>query len=50
MKINKIRSLLYTGAKILGDVNAIQKGNILQRIVNRILGRMIGKIFGKIKM
>ncbi len=48
MNINKTRNLLYTSAKILGDINAIQKGNILKRIINRILGRITGKLMGKI--
>ncbi|MEP0861587.1 MAG: hypothetical protein HRF52_09135 [Ignavibacterium sp.] len=48
MKINKLRSLLYFVAKIFGDVNAIQKGKIGQRIVRRIAGRASAKILQKI--
>ena len=43
MKINKLRSDLYFLAKILGDINALQKGKILQRVGNRIIGRFARK-------
>lgn len=41
--INKVRSLLYKVAKILGDVNAIRRGKIKQRIKNRVVGRYAAK-------
>ena len=40
--INKTRGLLYLLARILGDINAIQKG----KAGKRIAGRMVGKITG----
>ena len=43
MSINKIRSLLYKTAKFLGDVNAVRKGKIKQRIKNRIVGKYASK-------
>lgn len=48
MTINSIRNILYSIARLLGDVNAIQKGKIGQRIVRRTTGRMTGKMLQKI--
>jgi len=48
MTINKIRSLLYSTARLLGDVNAIAKGKIGQRIVRRLVGRLTGRWLGRI--
>jgi len=48
MSINKIRSILYFIARILVDINAVQKGKIGQRIGRRILGRILGRLLGKI--
>ena len=39
MSINKVRSALYTLAKLLGDVNAVVKGKVGQRIVRRAVGK-----------
>ena len=36
--IGKTRSLLYRSGKILGDVNAIKRGKIGQRVTNRLIG------------
>lgn len=41
--INKIRSILYKIARILGDINAIRRGKIMQRIKNRIVGKYAAK-------
>lgn len=49
MSINKIRSLLYKVAKYLGDINAIRKGKIKQRIKRRIAGKVTGRMLRKIK-
>lgn len=40
MSINKVRNLLYFLARLLGDVNAIEKGKIGTRT-----GRLLGKLF-----
>jgi hypothetical protein len=47
MSINKTRSVLYKLAKLLGDVNAVQKGKIGQRIGRRITGKIIGRLLGR---
>jgi len=44
-----MRALLYLIARIWGDINAIRKGRIGQRIKNRIAGRIAGKLLSKIK-
>jgi len=44
MSINKIRTYLYAAAKYLGDVNAVQKGKIVKRVVRRISGGWASKI------
>jgi len=49
--INKFRSILYTVAKYLGDVQALtspRKGSIIRRIQRRLLGRIAGKLIGKV--
>lgn len=43
-----MRSLLYFIAKLMGDVNAVQKGKIGQRIGRRAAGKVTGRLFGKI--
>lgn len=47
MKINDIRSFLYFAAKILGDINAVRRGKIGQRIARRIAGKATGRAMGK---
>jgi hypothetical protein len=44
MTLNQIRSWLYTLARLLGDVNAVQKGRVEQRIERRIAGRIAGRL------
>ncbi len=46
--ISKIRSTLYTTAKVLGDVDAVKKGKVGKRVKNRIKGRIAGKLLGKL--
>lgn len=42
MSIGKIRSGLYFTAKLLGDVNAVRKGRVKERLTNRALGKLTG--------
>jgi len=49
LSINKFRSFLYKLAKYLGDINAIRKGKIKQRIKRRIAGKATGRMLRKIK-
>ncbi|MDH7604084.1 MAG: hypothetical protein QHH13_04215 [Melioribacter sp.] len=48
MNINLIRSILYKIAKFLGDINAIQKGKIGERIARRAAGRTSGQLLKKL--
>jgi hypothetical protein len=44
----KVRSLLYTLAKLLGDVNAIQKSTVGKRVQRRIAGEATGRAMRKL--
>ena len=39
-----MRSLLYTLARLLGDINAVKKGRVNQRVKRRVAGRATGKM------
>lgn len=47
-KISKIRSLLYSTAKVLGDVDAVKKGKVGKRVKKRVLGKIAGRLLGKL--
>lgn len=47
MNISKTRSLLYGLAKLLGDINAVQKGKVGQRIVRRQEGKFSSRAMSK---
>lgn len=46
--IAQTRSALYTWARLLGDVRAIETGRIPQRIGRRLAGRATGRILGRL--
>jgi hypothetical protein len=48
MTINKTRGWLYLIAKLLGDVQAVQKGHVGKRILRRIAGKLTGRGLGKL--
>lgn len=48
MSIGKFRSFLYGLARLLGDVTAIKRGKIGERIGRRVTGRLFGRIMGAI--
>lgn len=48
MSINSTRSVLYFLARLLGDVNAVQKGKIGRRVVRRATGKITGKAMRKL--
>lgn len=39
----RVRGLLYALARLMGDVNAIQKGRVGQRIARRAAGKVTGR-------
>lgn len=50
MSINKLRSLLYSICRFLGDVNAVQRGPtaIARRLARKAVGRWMGRIITRI--
>jgi len=48
MSFSSFRSLLYRLARLLGDVNAIEKGKAPQRVEKRIAGKWTARILGKL--
>jgi len=46
--ISHIRGVLYSTAKILGDVNAVRKGTVGKRIVRRVVGKITGRGLGRL--
>ncbi|MFC4712936.1 hypothetical protein [Planococcus dechangensis] len=46
--INKVRSILYTIARVLGDIQAVRTGRIGQRILRRGAGRITNKGLNKL--
>jgi hypothetical protein len=48
MKLSKIRKALYTTAKVMGDVQAVQNGTVGKRIARRAAGKATGKMLGKL--
>jgi len=48
MSINKTRGFLYWLARILGDVNAVQKGSVGKRVARRAAGKATGKALRKL--
>ena len=48
MTINKVRGVLYTSAKVLGDVNAVKRGKVPQRIARRIAGKYSARLLNSV--
>lgn len=48
LTIGKTRSALYKTARILGDVNAVKRGTIPQRVVSRYVGGFFSQFLGAI--
>ncbi len=46
--IGKTRSALYKASKFLGDVNAVKRGTIGQRVVSRAAGKATGSMLGSL--
>lgn len=43
-----MRGLLYTLARLLGDVNAVKKGRIGRRIARRMAGKATGRLLRRL--
>ena len=48
MSVNRTRGLLYWLARLLGDVNAVNKGRVGRRVARRVAGRVAGTGLGKL--
>lgn len=48
MTARQFRSLLYLVARIMGDVNAVQRGKVGRRIVRRLAGKVTGRAMGRV--
>jgi hypothetical protein len=48
MSINTYRAFLYGLARLLGDVNAVQKGRLGRRTARRAAGRLTGRGLGRL--
>lgn len=48
MSIAKTRGLLYLIARLLGDVNAVQRGTVGKRVARRMAGKASGRDLGKL--
>lgn len=48
MSINKSRGLLYSLAKLLGDVQSVRRGTVHKRVVRRSAGKITGRGMGKL--
>lgn len=44
--INSVRELLLGANKILGDVNALNKGTVMDRVIRRVGGKVAGTGLG----
>lgn len=48
MTLGSLRSLLYLIARLLGDVQAVRRGRVGQRIARRVAGRLTGRLLGRL--
>ena len=48
MSIARTRRTLYRSARVLGDVQAVRRGRVSQRLVNRGLGRLVGRLLSRL--
>lgn len=48
LTIGKVRSSMYKSAKILGDINAVARGTVPQRLVRRATGSIASQILSAI--
>jgi hypothetical protein len=46
VSIGKIRAVLYRAARFLGDVNAVKRHRVAERVERRFVGRFFGRLMG----
>ena len=45
--IDRLRSNLYLGARLLGNVQAVRRGHVLQRLARIAVWRFLGRIVNR---
>jgi hypothetical protein len=45
---SKTRGKLYSAAKFMGDVDAIEEGQVGRRIARRLIGKVTGRVIGRL--
>jgi hypothetical protein len=45
---SKTRGKLYSAAKLMGDVDAIEEGQVGRRIARRLIGKFTGRVIGRL--
>ena len=48
MTFNQVRSLFYLIARVMGDINAVRRGTIGQRLVRKAAGRVTGGLLSRL--
>lgn len=48
MSINGVRSLLYRVARLLGDVQAVEKHRVVPRVERRVVGRWTARLLSRL--
>lgn len=48
MVVADMRNLLYRLASLLGDLNAIKRGTVPQRVVRKVVWRAAGKFLNRL--
>lgn len=48
MSLSSIRSALYKVARVLGDVQAVKRNRVGQRLARRIAGKATGRLLGRL--
>lgn len=43
-----MRSFLYRLASLMGDINAIQRGTVVQRVVRKVVWRTAGRFLNRL--
>lgn len=44
MSINKARRATHKATVLLGDIQAVKRGRIAERVTNRVIGRLVGRL------
>jgi hypothetical protein len=48
MSLGSIRGFLYWLARLLGDINAVQRGRVGRRMGRRLFGKATGRLMRKL--